>query len=497
MDDINAELTGLSKGIDQDILIVDTTGKPFYYEKNGLSEYLKNEPFLVRQNSGELVLKSGKEILFGYSLVNISQWGVLVAKSAQEISNEVALSSAPWFAILVALFAAMMMMSAATIRRNRHQQIKMEVALKEMENKAYIDPLTGIHNHRHFQEVVELKVTQKQAFTLMLIDIDNFRFYNDSFGMEAGDRLIKNLVEIVLCLVPAGSEVSRYGADQVAIIFPEQDEKCLKLAQKICETVKRQQFQQGSEITISTGISQYPRDGSNREELIRSLEQALHESKDTSGNIKVYFSALQGLRRSFDKSEDDLYASIRTLLGIIHAKDQYTLGHTERVVNLSTALAQHLGLSEDEIKIIRYGAYLHDIGKIEIDYFILNKDGPLTMKEWSRIRAHPQVGAKIIRQIRSLEVTIPIVLYHHENFDGKGYPDGLAGEEIPLYARIVAIADSYDAMTTRRSYRKAFSREKAMKEISAHAGTQFDPQLVEVFLRMDLEQNAAGLTYKI
>ncbi|MHB1418616.1 MAG: bifunctional diguanylate cyclase/phosphohydrolase [Bacillota bacterium] len=393
--------------------------------------------------------------------------------------------------MLAILLLYMLLNSKASITRQSNQQVELEQAYYRLERVAYIDPLTGIYNHRYFQELVEHKVKDKQPFTLILVDINHFRFYNDYFGLEAGDRLIQDLAIVANELAPPQSIVSRYGADQIALMFTEENEgQNLTVARQIAEKISTRSYQgekslPGGKITVSTGIACYPGDDQTREDLIRTLEQALHESKDTFGNIKVYFSALKELRRSLDRSESELYTSMRTLLGVIHAKDQYTLGHTERVAALSCALAERLGLSKEEIKNIRYGAYLHDVGKIEVDYFILNKKGPLTESEWLRIKDHPLVGAEIIRPIASLIEVIPVILHHHERYDGKGYPGGLSGKEIPLFARIVAIADSYDAMTTRRHYKAQVSRARAIMELRAGAGAQFDPQLVEVFLQID------------
>ncbi|MEW6172452.1 MAG: HD-GYP domain-containing protein [Bacillota bacterium] len=166
---------------------------------------------------------------------------------------------------------------------------------------------------------------------------------------------------------------------------------------------------------------------------------------------------------------------------MINTKDRYTFGHSERVMSYSLALAEKVGLSEEEKDVLRYGAYLHDIGKIEIETAILNKEGSLDKEEWATMKNHAKYGTGIIQPLAAFKEIVPVVRFHHENYDGSGYPDGLRGEEIPLLARILRIADSFDAMTTDRPYRKAMSFSDACREIGRCAGRFYDPQLVPVF----------------
>jgi len=175
---------------------------------------------------------------------------------------------------------------------------------------------------------------------------------------------------------------------------------------------------------------------------------------------------------------------IASLANAIEAKDKYTEGHNERVSRYSVALARAAGLSERDQKIIRMAGILHDIGKIGVPDKVLNKKGPLNDKEFSRILSHPQKGEKILEPLRSLGGVRDAVLYHHERYDGKGYPLGLKGYQIPIIARIVAIADSYDAMTTTRPYRKGLSRDRAIEELQHKAGQMWDPDLVKIFVEL-------------
>lgn len=174
--------------------------------------------------------------------------------------------------------------------------------------------------------------------------------------------------------------------------------------------------------------------------------------------------------------------TITALAKLIEAKDKYTSGHSQRVTEYSLLIAKKLNLSKKEIEMIKFCGLIHDIGKIGINESILQKPSKLTNDEYANIKTHPIIGENVVKHINFLREGLPIIRNHHERYDGKGYPDGLKGKEIPLLARIVAVADAFDAMTSERSYRKAFSLQEAIKELKENAGTQFDPQIVKIFI---------------
>jgi response regulator RpfG family c-di-GMP phosphodiesterase len=188
--------------------------------------------------------------------------------------------------------------------------------------------------------------------------------------------------------------------------------------------------------------------------------------------------------RLFRELQNTYLSTVKALVSIIEAKDPYTKGHTERVADFAVALATKLRLSKDEIRDIAFGAVLHDIGKLVVYERILNKPGRLNEDEWEALKEHPAIGARIIENMDFLAGTIPLVRHHHERWDGEGYPDGLVGDRVPMGARIIAVADSYDAMTTDRPYRKALESEVALDTLKSKAGSQFDPQVVEVFVEL-------------
>jgi len=179
---------------------------------------------------------------------------------------------------------------------------------------------------------------------------------------------------------------------------------------------------------------------------------------------------------------------LHSLTSAVDAKDAYTCGHSERVALLSRHLAQQIQLSDSEVERIYMAGLLHDVGKIGVPKNVLQKTGRLTAEEVEQMKKHPQIGARILRDIKQIEDIIPGVLHHHERYDGRGYPAGLAGEQIPLMGRIICLADCFDAMTSNRTYRKALPLEVALTEIRRCSGTQFDPRLAESFLQVGAER---------
>jgi len=178
---------------------------------------------------------------------------------------------------------------------------------------------------------------------------------------------------------------------------------------------------------------------------------------------------------------------LKMLTGAIEARDPYTRGHSTRVTDLAEAVARALGWSEERIASLRLGGPLHDIGKLAVSHEVLHKEGELDDDELAEIREHPKAGARLLLRVAALRAAIPYVLYHHERWDGTGYPSGKAGEEIPLEARVLAVADAFDAMTSDRPYRRALTRDEALAEVDRCAGTQFDPRIAEVFLALFAE----------
>ena len=191
------------------------------------------------------------------------------------------------------------------------------------------------------------------------------------------------------------------------------------------------------------------------------------------------------IEMSYKRLEDSYKSSVSALSNAVDARDAYTAGHSSRVTKIALLLSKEMNMPNDDMRILEYAALFHDIGKIGIPDRILNKNGKLTKEEYELIKKHPDIGISILEKVGFLTEALPIIRHHHESFCGNGYPSGIKGEEIPLGARIIAIADTYDAMTTDRPYRKAFDHDAAIQEIQKNKGSQFDDVVVDVFIRIE------------
>lgn len=362
-----------------------------------------------------------------------------------------------------------------------------------LRNLANVDGLTGLYNHRYFHDYLAGQINKSKSdgteLSLLFIDIDDFKCYNDLYGHQKGDEVLRTIAEIMKKNIPGSAFAARYGGEEFAIILPDAGEAlAVEEAEKLRKAVYERSFEgqeslPGGNLTISVGISSFPSKAKTDAELIKRADEACYRAKFLYKNrVEAYSSILEELQNNIYGIDNETVTSVKTLIAVINAKDKYTYGHVERVVFYCTIFAEKIGLSDEDTKTLVYSAYLHDIGKINISEEILTKTEPLTSEEWEIMKSHPQKAVEIIKKISSLRDMVPIVLHHHERFDGTGYPDRLKGEEISYLARILAVADSFDAMTSIRPYQPKKSYGQAMKELVRCSGTQFDPELVKAFI---------------
>lgn len=361
--------------------------------------------------------------------------------------------------------------------------------LKILANK---DGLTGIYNHRYFHNVLNMEIDkaiqQKTKVSMIFIDIDYFKQYNDLHGHQKGDDALKKVGDILKETIRDDDIVARYGGEEFAIILPNTcEDEAVVIAENIHKNIENEYFygqesQPNGNLTVSIGVSVFPDKSADDVELIKSADDALYRAKLFKNRVERYSSVLEELKNDMDKEEEKALASAKKLISLINAKDRYTYGHSERVVFYSRILAERLKLSKKEKMILIYSAYIHDIGKINVEKDILMKATPLTNEEWEILKNHPKGGVDIIKPIKELKDIEPIILHHHERYDGTGYPDGLKGQEIPYIARILTIVDSFDAMTSDRPYKKKRTYLQAIREIERCSGTQFDPYIAKVFI---------------
>ena len=372
----------------------------------------------------------------------------------------------------------------------------------EAEQLARIDQLTGLWNRRHLEERIQIEIGRHSryggAFSLVILDLDFFKAFNDSYGHLAGDKLLKQLGTIMKGAIRGTDEAFRYGGDEFAILLTKTNIKdACEVAERVRSRIAEEIKVGDTSVTASLGLASWPVDGVRINEVIAAADMALYYAKQSGGNQSHAISELlPSLTKRAAKVEIEpdrgAFNLICALAAAVDAKDHYAYKHSQNVRELTVTLAKSLGLPSADITRLSTCALLHDIGKIGISDEILNKAGELNTEEWEAIKSHPQLGADIISHVPQLASCLAGILYHHERYDGSGYPAGLKGEAIPLDARILGVVDAFAAMTSVRPYRSAFSYEEALGELKRGAGKQFDPHLVKAFT--SVTKNASVVT---
>lgn len=344
--------------------------------------------------------------------------------------------------------------------------VQKEEANRKIQHMAYHDYLTGLYNRRYFDETFRKLDASKESFPLGVImgDMNGLKLYNDTFGHAKGDAAIVDLAQKMRKTLPEEILLARIGGDEFALIVERTNEKemrkWLDVLEMELETENEEMVSPTVSISFGYGLQRDAAD--HLDELLREAEAYMYNRK--------YFS-----RRSTRSS------AIHVIMEALFAKSEREKHHSERVGAICEAIATAMELDRETVDKIRVAGMLHDIGKIGIEEGILNKNGKLNAMEWEMMKLHPAKGTSILDNTVEFQGIAEWVMSHHERPDGLGYPKRLKGEDIPLASRIIAIADSYDAMTNERPYRKAMSREEALAELQRCAGSQFDPHIVQVF----------------
>ncbi|MBK5245011.1 MAG: PocR ligand-binding domain-containing protein, partial [Eubacteriaceae bacterium] len=334
----------------------------------------------------------------------------------------------------------------------------------EIEYLSFHDCLTGLYNRRFYEEeLARLDTRRKWPLTIVMGDVNGLKLINDSFGHGPGDQLLIKTAAALKKGCRTDDIIARMGGDEFVILLPETDAgEAAQLIKRIKNILKKESVED-LEISVSFGYETKTSAADDIEAVIKKAEDAMYHNKLFEG------PSLKG-------------RVIDNIIAAINSKSKREEVHSRHVSKLCERMGEALGLEEYKIKELKAFGLLHDIGKIAISDKILNKPDKLTEIEWIEMKAHAEIGYRILNTNNDMTEIAEYVLAHHERWDGKGYPKGLKGEEIPLPARICAIADAYDAMISVKSYKSSLTAEVALAELRNNAGTQFDPELVRVFI---------------
>jgi diguanylate cyclase (GGDEF)-like protein len=403
--------------------------------------------------------------------------------------------------------------SEEELKRLNKELIKSNRRLKLLSMR---DSQTGLYNQRYLQEAIEAEFHRARRygyqFSVIMLDIDYFKSINDVYGYGFGNLVLKQFARQLKRMVRQYDVVIRFSGEEFVIISPGTDRAtAVVLGQRILDAISLLNFgdkKNNIKLKLSAAVASYPDDKIVKGmSLIELADQNLNKAKEYGGNrvvssldIKTAEGHILDITNNAENPEvrvlkgkiakltkranQGLIEAIFAFAKTIEVKDHYTGEHVERTVYYATEIARALGLSKEEVELVKQASMLHDLGKIGISEKILLKRSKLNSEEFETIKRHPQIGADILRPIHFFHNLIPLILYHHERWDGKGYPYNLKGDEVCVGARVVAIADVYQALISDRPYRKAFPRMKAIEIIQKGSGSQFDPDIVSVFSKV-------------
>ena len=373
------------------------------------------------------------------------------------------------------------------ITERRRVEREKEASLAEAREQADRDPLTGLLNHPAFYSRLDAEAARARregtALAVVMLDLDGFKFFNDVYGHATGDEVLRLVADRLRAACRPYDTPARFGGDEFALLLPavgraagEEIEARLRAALRGM-SCRAGEGAEAVPVSVSLGVALFPDGATDSHAVLRRADERLHWAK-TGGTVE------ENARRVRADAVDRVqgFSMLDALVAAVDNKDRYTRRHSEDVMEYSLMIARALGMGEAQQRAVAVSAQLHDVGKIGVPDHVLRKPGRLSDAEFEAVRQHPMMGAVMVQAVPGLEETLDAVRHHHERWDGAGYPSGLRGEETPLIARLMAVADAFSAMTTDRPYRQGMDRTVALDILAAGAGTQWDPACVAAFL---------------
>ena len=414
--------------------------------------------YIISDQTGKSLMPLMQKVLETNEKIEIEEQALLQTKNHVSIPIEV--SAAPIKNENDILEGMVVVFKDCSEKKEKQEKIKF---------LSYHDRLTGLYNRHFFEEELKrLNAERNLPFTLAILDVNGLKLTNDAFGHEAGDLLLKKVSEILKRECRMDDIIARIGGDEFVILLPmTSNEEAEQISNRIYRAIENEKSER---IVISVSIGLETRD---------SMEQSM----------KDVFSAAedQMYHKKLTETQSMRNRTIRLLVETLYGSNKIEKIHSEKVSAICAQIGRGLKFDNDQIKELEIIGLMHDIGKIAISQEILNKKGRLTTTEYEEVKRHPEISYHILKSADSYAKYADSVLSHHERWDGSGYPRGISGEEIPLISRILAVADAYEAMTSKRYYKEAFTQLEALEELKRCAGTQFDPKIVSVFETCILE----------
>jgi diguanylate cyclase (GGDEF)-like protein/PAS domain S-box-containing protein len=420
----------------------EALGKPFENIFNIINE-------IKREKSENPVIK----VLETESIVELGNHTILIRKDGTEIAVED--SAAPIKDKYGDIQGVVLVFRDVTEKKKIR---------KEVEYLSFHDYLTGLYNRRYFEEeLLRLDTERNLPLSVLMLDVNGLKLTNDAFGHEMGDELLKKVAGIIKRNSRADDIIARTGGDEFSVILPKTDKKQ-------AEMIKRRIMDSAAGETLDSIIISVAVGYDTKTNLNQNINEILNNSENQMYKDKIKTSRV--MRNQ----------TLQLIIGTLNNKYEMEQVHTERVSKFCYHIGLALKMAKDEIKVLETIGYLHDIGKIMVPFEILNKPGRLTEEEYELIKRHSEAGYQILKSVEEYSSLAEYVLCHHERWDGTGYPRNLKGEKIPLISRIIAVADAFESITAGRPYKRAMDKNEAVLELRRNAGTQFDPEIVEVFI---------------